>query len=199
MNFSKKEGFTLIELIIVLALFMIIVGTTVSIFISMVQHQKIILEEQEIINQTSYALEYIGKALRTAVKEVRGPSQSPCLEDTQIVYQVSQRENSSDPYEKIQFIRYDGACYEFFLDHSDNDGKGVLKEIKDGGEAQNILAGKFTIEDVGFIINGDKNRAGISTPGTPQPRVTVVIRTKTLTEQKEKTFQTTISLINFDE
>ena len=60
----NKRGFTLIELVVVLGLFMLIMSVTVNLFISIVRQQKMILSQQEMINQVSYVQDYFTRSLR---------------------------------------------------------------------------------------------------------------------------------------
>ena len=52
------------EVVVSLAVFFIIIGIAVDIFISVVQGQRRVLEEQELLNQTSYAIEYMSTAIK---------------------------------------------------------------------------------------------------------------------------------------
>ena len=61
---NNNKGFTLIELIVVMTVFLLVIGAAMGIFISIVQNQKKILSEQELLNQISYVEEYMSKALR---------------------------------------------------------------------------------------------------------------------------------------
>jgi prepilin-type N-terminal cleavage/methylation domain-containing protein len=76
MNSHKKNknkflaGFTMVEMIVVMALFLLVIGAAISVFISMVSDQKRALSEQQFLNQISYVQEYISKALRMAEPEL---------------------------------------------------------------------------------------------------------------------------------
>ena len=67
---KKSAGFTIIELIVVMAVFLFVIGAAISVFISIIQHQKRVLAEQQILNQISYVEEYMSKSLRTANTEI---------------------------------------------------------------------------------------------------------------------------------
>ncbi len=53
----------MIELIVVMAVFLLIIGGAVGIFISIIGSQRRLLYEQELLNQTSYIEEHISKVL----------------------------------------------------------------------------------------------------------------------------------------
>src|SRR3989344_2850901 len=187
-NASKDKGFTLVEVVVVLAIFIIVIDVAVTIFISMISHQKRILEEQEFINQASYAMEYMSKSLRVAAKDNDGI----CLQGYPgyIYLLPAARYNAQDGfYEGVKFLTEDGACKEFFLDSS-----GLLKEARNQDTPQNILSGKFTVKEARFIANGDKTLNGASGIGSIQPRLTILLKIETNIGQtlQEKIIQTTI-------
>lgn len=68
----KKNGFTLVEILVSLLIFAIISTAILSIFISSLKSQRRILAEQQLLDQTSYFLEYFSRAARTAQKDVSG-------------------------------------------------------------------------------------------------------------------------------
>lgn len=191
---NLSRGFTLVELLVAITLFMIIMDITISVFISMVQHQKRILAEQEFLSQTSYVMESMSKSLRQAMPDSSGN----CLFDGQneypgYVYLLTRYNVGTNENEGIKFITKDNVCQEFFLDKD-----GILKELKDGQSPQAILSSTFTIEDIAFIINGDKNVLGVLSGNSIQPRVTIMLRAKAQTgsNQQVRTIQTTISQLD---
>ena len=189
---KNGAGFTLIEMVFVLAIFLIIIGVMVDIFISMVKHQKRILLEQELLNQSSYALEYMSKALRTAAIDSGGD----CLEVPGYMYLLTHCSGSSGPCQGIKFINHsdNDACQEFFVDTNESSGF-ALKEMKNDQPAQNLLSEKFTLNNGMFLINGDKTLRFATSSDLVQPRVTLLLNANTngpLSQQK--VVQTTVSL-----
>ena len=65
-RWQNNYGFTLVELVVVISVFLLVISTATSIFISVVQNQKILLAQQEALSQISYTLEYMTKGLRMA-------------------------------------------------------------------------------------------------------------------------------------
>jgi len=193
----KQKGFSLIELVVVLSIFLIIISVTVDIFISMVQQQKRILEEQELLNQTSYVEEYMSKALRTAVKDINGS----CLGTIGYVYLLTHCNNGTlQACNGVKFINQsdNNACQEFFLDDITNPANPSLKQIKNGSLAQNILSDKFKIKYARFIVDGDKTLHFTFGSDLVQPRITILLDVQTQTGGilQEKIIQTTISQRN---
>src|SRR5437867_1517488 len=68
----KHRGFSLIELTVALAIFLIVISITVSLLLSTLHQQKRMLAEQELVNQSTYVLEYMSTALKTAIKDKNG-------------------------------------------------------------------------------------------------------------------------------
>ena len=66
---NASKGFTLIELLIAMAIFSIGIGAAVSILSVTIKSQRIALATQEILDQTSYALEYFSRAMRMTQPE----------------------------------------------------------------------------------------------------------------------------------
>ena len=187
-KYKNGPGVTLIELVFVLAIFSIIIAITVSIFISIIQQQKKILVEQELLNQINYVVEYIGRQSRMAILDTTGS----CLGNSFMTYNylLTHYDASTSFYQGIKFISDDNNCYEFFIDTD-----GILKEIKNASTSQNILSDKFKIKYARFIINGDKTLQGAPQNNSVQPRITFLlnIQIQTSAGLKEEIFQTTIS------
>ena len=187
----KKNGFTLIELVVVLALFMLIISVTVGIFISVIQHQKRVLSQQDLLGQLSYAQEYMSRTLRSAVKDTSGN----CLVNGEnahsgYTYLLTHYNIELDAYEGIRFITKDNTCQEFFRDSGD----GLLKEIKDGALPQNLVSDTFIMSSVKFIINGNSTLQGAGEDNGIQPRVTMALNVDgKAMNGKNQIFQTTIS------
>lgn len=182
----------MIEVVVALAVFFLIIDVAISMFISVVSHQKRILQEQELLNQTSYAAEYITRALRSAIKDVAGS----CLQgNAGSMYRLTHFNASSGFYEGVKFIRSDGVCQEFFVDTD-----RIFKETKDGASAQNIISDKFFLQYARFVINGDKEIQGASQSDTVQPRLTFLINIKNQQSayQQEHVIQTTVSQRNLN-
>lgn len=200
---SMKKGFTLIELIVVIAVFLFIVGTAIGIFISIVRHQRIILAEQELLNQASYALEHMSKALRMAGKDVTGLT---CFGSTDYAgynYLLTNPDSSTGFYKGIKFVNQsdDDVCHEFYLDNDDPENP-ILKEKKNGEPSNGIAltSDKFMINSIKFGVNGGNGCYGVDCADGSheldgiQPRITIYLEIQTKgDDQLPKKIQTTIS------
>lgn len=197
-NFSRNNGFTLIELIVVMAVFLLIIGTALSIFISIVFNQKRILAKQELLNQTSYVIEYMTKGLRMAGKDLAGD----CIIDDQggigYVYRLTHFNNDLGIWQGIKFQNQsdNSLCHEFFLDGT------VLKEIsKNGADPVQVTGANLKINSLSFSINGHApgdqscEFAPSESCGTGQPRVTISLDIKVQGDENQPStkVQTTVS------
>lgn len=214
---TEQKGFTLVELIVVIAVFLLVTGTAIGIFISIVQHQKRILSEQELLNQTSYVMEYMSKALRMAKKDETGD----CLIENGTSYPGSVyllTRPGSGFYTSIKFINQSDidilgnpACQEFYLDVS-----GSLKEKKTyfpydpigDDKAVALTSEKFDIKSIRFGINGHNGCYGdpVECPQTApesaddnaQSRVTILLNIQEDASQPIRKIQTTVSQRNLN-
>ncbi len=196
MFFKKNKtnlGFTLIEVIVVMGVFLFIIGVAISIFISVVQNQKKVLSEQQLISQISYVEEYMSKALRMAA--VDNTANGSCVPKGYI-YLLTDHDNDNQTFEGIRFFNQSsGDCQEFYIDNTADSLHPVLKELKGsepGYRASNndgaiaITSAGLKINYVKFSINGkdgtvagqgcadNPTSCGASNADTVQPRVTML-------------------------
>lgn len=159
----EQKGFTLIELVVVMAVFLIIAGTALGIFISIVQHQKKVLAQQELLNQASYAVEHISKGLRMA----RTADNSDCIESG-LAYEIS------GDFSSIKFINQSESdlCQQFFITPIDQNNLNlgyVLEEIRGSENPVKITSASLKINSLKFILNGGQGLVA------GQPRVTMLL------------------------
>ena len=214
-NNKNSIGFTLIEVIIVMAVFFFVIGAAISIFISIVQHQKKVLAEQQMLNQISYVEEYMSKALRMA--KVATASDNPCLPDGYI-YQLTLPDDSpARAYNGIRFLNQSDVdqngkpiCQEFFLSPENpmvsfnaTSNPYVLKELKNNGnyaiDSVDLTPTSMQINFIKFAINGlDGTVVGMGCGADPvgcgatnldqnqvQPKVTVLLNVKIPNDDQE--------------
>jgi len=177
-NFLKKNlgGFTLVELLVTVAIFSLIVSAASGVFVSALKAQRRSLATQELLDQTSFLMEYMSRAIRMAKKDdLAGVN---CLSGNKINYELTRSGLG------IKFRNYKDECQEFYLDGNQ------LKEAKAGSlyalTSNHLRVSKFNI-----------NLSGQTQTDDLQPRVTLFLEI----EGKEKSkirLQTTISQRNLD-
>lgn len=179
---KKDRGFTLVEMLVAIFIFTLVIGAMVGLFISGIRGQKNALTTQRLLDQTSYNLEYMSRALRMALKE--GQQDGPdCLSQDGLNYEVV---NS-----RLRFINHleNDDCQEFFLDGT------RLKQTKEGEEL-------FLTSDNLEVASLNFNLIGESQTDTNQSRVTLSLKIQgkgpTIEVMPEIRIQTTISQRNLD-
>jgi prepilin-type N-terminal cleavage/methylation domain-containing protein len=175
---SKILGYTLIEVLVAITIFVVIIAGPTGFFISSLKSQRKALSTMEIVDNSSYILEYISRALRMAKKDdLDGIS---CLSGDKVNYEITYSGQG------IKFKNYNGQCQEFYLEG------GQLKENK-AGNILPITPPDLEVSNLKFQISGEGQADNL------QPRVTIFfeIRKKSQPETKIQ-FQTTISQRNLD-
>lgn len=182
----KQNGYTLIEVLVSIAMFFIFVAGPTGFFIMSLKGQIKTLASRELVDSTSYALEYVSRALRMARKDLSGR----CLEIT------TNYEDPSHPQkgETIQFLNYQDFCQEF------TKGGVELKTQKSTddsdanfGPSLSLTSGNLKINKAKFKMSGETQNDDL------QPRVTVILEILTKTQPETRIrVQTTISQRNLD-
>lgn len=179
---SSKKGYTLVEVLVSAAIFSLIVGSLTGFFLSTTVIQKKSLSSQQILDNVSYALEYVSRAIRMAQKDDLGSVN--CLTGDKVNFELT-REGQG-----IKFRNYLDQCQEFFVED------GILKELKAG--VTNSLT-SANIEIVSFKIgpstSWDQN-------DYEQAKVTLFLDVRGMNPRPELEpeiqIQTTISQRNLD-
>jgi prepilin-type N-terminal cleavage/methylation domain-containing protein len=180
----KKAGFTFIEILVSLAIFSIIMSVALGVLVSAIKSQERILAEQQLLNQTSYIMEYVSRSLRMAKKDLGGTC----------ITQGYNYQTSTSPF-TVQFLDYENKCTRFFLDTD--------KIIKIQKSANNSSAGFgsaviYPLISDNFTVNLFKvTGSGWQQGDLIQPSVTFFIDISGKNSIKTQT-QTTISQRNMD-
>ena len=210
-NYKENKGFTIVELIVVMTVFSFVIGAAIGIFISIIQHQKKVLAEQQLLNQISYVEEYMSKALRAA----KTAEDDTCI-PSGYIYLLTRHNGTI--YNGIKFINQSNSnvCQEIFLDADDN----ILKERKEDDSLVNLISTDLQINFVRFSVNGlDGSVIGQHCPGTAdqcggacpnlcgtsnmddvQPRATILLNVKIAGDCPtcNRIIQTTVSQRNLN-
>jgi len=169
---NKNKGFTLIEMLIATLIFSIVIGAAIGVFVSAIRFQKYNLTHQQILSQSSYAMEYMDRAIRMAKKDEIG-----CIDGS----------NYLEATNSIKFVTYHNQCWRFFVQN------GQLKIDKDG-VVYDLTSDDFRVIDFNVNVTGD------SLGDNLQPKVTILIEIEGdgLAPQPKIKIQTTISQRNLD-
>lgn len=176
---NANKGMTLTELLTAMAMFSIIIGAISGVFISAIRSQIRVFAVQEIVDQTSYALEYISRQLRMAGKELNcidreDISSCDCLNTEGY---GANYENPNDDTSAIRFLDYDGRCRQFLLE--DNQ---IKEQISDDHKAVSfqdpvpLSSTSISIKNLEFKISGEHQpQIPIGLEDYFQPRVTIAL------------------------
>jgi prepilin-type N-terminal cleavage/methylation domain-containing protein len=173
MSKQNKQGFTIIEILIAIVVFVIIGGAAFNLAVSGIGVQRATLAKQEVVDETSFVIEYIGRALRQARKAV----DSSCIPDNLNYELVSASE--------LKFIDRDGVCRTISLN-------GVTSTIEEkigaAGTSEALTSNNIQVQQLEFIVDGNLET------DSKQPRATIVLRAEGLSWP----IQTTISKREYD-
>lgn len=149
-----KKGLSLIELMVSITILSITMGAATSLSVSLLHQERRALATQNVMDNSSYFLEYSGRFLRMAQAD-----------DGDCITSGSNYQNIGGS-STIQFLDYEDHCHEFLLD-----GGQIKEKISSDDTAANlgaavaITTSKISVTSLSFVIDGD-------TSGH-QPRVTI--------------------------
>jgi len=180
----KKGGFTLIEMLVAMAIFSTVMGIITGIFITGIRQQKMALDSQVVLDQTSYALEYMGRALRFAKKQLAGDP--VCLSQPGLNVETT---HGGSGLKFINHLQGDD-CQEFFLEN---------KQIKywrqsDLNSPLPLTSVKLEVISLKFDLAGEWETDNL------QPRITIFseIKSAASSQSQKIKIQTSISQRNLD-
>lgn len=167
MHHNKKaaEGFTLVEVLVALAIFGILLGVIFGLISSSLTKGQQETARDELIGELTYAGEYMVRHLRTAQRE--GGDATDCM--SMSVGETYHRD-AVDPGH-LYFKDIEGVCREFFLEFDATAGVTRLKERIDMNESF-LTSAEIDIESLEFeVINASSIDEG-------QPLVTMYINAR---------------------
>lgn len=177
---NRKTGFTLIELLVSIGVFSIIIGAVVGLFISGAREQRFALTTQSLLDQTSFALDFMSRALRAAQKD----SQGTCLSQVNSNYELTRAGSG------VKFVNSaeNNDCQELFLEASQ------LKLFKQSsGLTLPLTSGNLEITWLKFNLIGGTQEDDL------QPRLTLSFEIKGKKEATQGVrLQTTVSQRQLD-
>ena len=207
----NSKGVTLIELVVVLAIFILIFGAATAILLSIIQHERAILVQNQALNELSYMEEYVTKALRMA-KFAVSPEDLECMSSNAgYAYLLTRYDNTSQKFSGIKFINSseNDTCTEFFLDTNESP-RPILKVLKSNAplsQAVSLSSDNLDIQSISFALNGkdgeffllencanDITACGVGSGNNVQPMVTMLLHYTFEADLQESRFlQTTVS------
>jgi prepilin-type N-terminal cleavage/methylation domain-containing protein len=171
MSINKNKGFTIIELAIVIAIFLFIISAAVGIFISVVKSQRVVLANEQIINQISYLEEYMSKALRMAQAD---SGAGTCTGENNI-YQLTRY--SAPYYYGIKFLNGNsGECQEFYWNSDDKILYDRRNNVSVALSSVNLKITSIKFYTIPLVNCGNSPSCVVSRNGdSAQPRISISI------------------------
>jgi prepilin-type N-terminal cleavage/methylation domain-containing protein len=190
LNKTKKisnKGYTLIEILVGISVFLILIAISVNFFVSSLEMQQKALLSQRMLDNISYTIEYMSRALRMAQKDKVGSC----------VGVNNNYATTTTGIGGIKFLNYRGECWEFYRSATSTANK-VRNLVFANGAATSTLTSEF-LDVVSFKIVP----SGWNSGDTLQPRVTLFLDVKMMKGNKPELqptikIQTTISQRNLD-
>ena len=181
-NINKNKAFTLVETLVSITLFGMVSLILINVFMTSIKTQSRILFSQELIEQSSYALEYMGTKIRMAIAD---DDTGACVGTQNVSYVVG--------VNSITFLAHDPVndeylCRKFFLENQS------IKEMVSTDNTATFVSSSV-ITSPSFVV--DKLNFVATQPAYTQPRVTIMIEASKIEQDgvatSKITVQTTIS------
>jgi prepilin-type N-terminal cleavage/methylation domain-containing protein len=185
-NKARKQGFTLIETMVALAVFTIIVGAALSLLVSAIITQRGSLGRQSLVDETSFVAEYMSRALRQAQKDISGT----CI--------PAGRNYLRGAEQHIRFLDRDNKCTKFFLNTLSEE---ITEQKSTDATSANLFAApiipltssRLELTYGRFELFGD-----IPTGNFEQPRVVFGMEVRSRDSGSSIRIQTTVSQRQYD-
>lgn len=186
---NNKSGFTLMEMLVSVALYSVAILAATSIFQAVANGQRDAIASQNIQESTRYALEMMSKEIRTAKVN---PNDSSCGTANNKIYNQTPGDLTS-----IYFVNQDNECVTYTFDFSN---KSIMVRRVVGGTNYGpvpLTPSGISINDLKFIIID--NSVGVN---NIQAKVIVSIEVEYKTNKPEQKqtmrIQTTISSRHYE-
>jgi len=179
---KNKKGFTIVELLVAITLFVLVVAAVGGLSFSGFQNQRRSLAAGSLFNETSFLMEYMSRYLRMAKRELDPPV---CLSEKDLNYEITRSGKG------IKFISSSDECLEFYWDTATN----RLKE-NSNGDIQFLTAADSKVVNFRVSVSGARKDDNL------QPQVTFFLNLEKTGTRPESIsslkLQTTVSQRNRD-
>jgi prepilin-type N-terminal cleavage/methylation domain-containing protein len=165
----KNKGFTLIELMVAMSVFVLIIASSSGLFVSGLKIQRGSIAYQQLLDQMSYFTEYMSRAVRMAKKDISGD----CTGAVKLNYSFADQ--------CLNFRNYKDQCQQFCLE----------------GERLKDENGNYLTSDDLRILSFSVVLLGQTQDDNQQPKAVIIIEARGK-EDSKITIQTTISQRNLD-
>lgn len=199
----SQSGFTLIEMIVSLALFSVVVTISVGALLVLIASNQRFQNEQSVMTNLSFALDSMTREIRTGTKyfcdsrnnAASGPLDRRIFEDGRSLDSnvigdcVTGRVPAVARYHGIAFVEggqsITGVADTKIVYYYDDTTQGLFRRVS-GEAAQSIVSSGIVITDAEFYVTSTQE---LDTGNDRQPVVTIYLEAKDSNDPTEKVYQ----------
>lgn len=160
---------------VAMIVFAIISIAFVGLFINAINQQRQILNLNNLLNNVSYSMEYMDRAIRMAQKDLTGD----CLGGALLKYNYA----TASPAESIRFLNYDGKCLEFYKSGEQLMMRRSTSNLSSQFQAPEALTPtELSVKGVQFNVIGDGQ--GLADQRQPKIVIGLIMETKEIKPQQ---------------
>lgn len=157
----ENKGLTLVELLISVSIFGILAVVLIGIFVAAINAQASVLQNQEIIGQAGYVLEYMDRSIRMSLRDTAGD----CVGTIDKNYSTT----SGITFLAFDTVAGDYRCKRFYLESNKiKEQKSTDETAANFGTGVELTSSKVKVNSLIFNVLGD-------VMDTAQPQVTILI------------------------
>lgn len=212
-SFRSQSGFTLVEMIVALAVFSVVVTISIGALLMLIVTNQQLQAEQSVMTNLSFALDSMTREIRTGTRYfcAEGPNRNAAIDGHQVFRDsedlVGMANDTRDCHDgntlaqDIQGIAFieggqsiTNAPNTRIVYFFDADEHKLYRRISDG-DAQSIVSSGIYIEDAEFFVSGSEPQ---SDGNDAQATVTIFIEARDASSTKPYQMQTTITQRTLD-
>jgi len=199
---SSQSGFTLIEMIVSLALFSVVVTIAVGALLVLIASNQRFQNEQTVMTNLSFALDSMTREIRTGTNyycvsrtNTAGPTDRRIFQDGAILDSgvtgncATGRTADTHRYQGIAFVEggqsVTGSANTKIAYFYDANEQRLFRRVS-GQAAQSIVSSGIVITDAEFYVTSSEL---LDSGNTRQPMVTIYLEAKDSNDPTEKTYQ----------
>jgi prepilin-type N-terminal cleavage/methylation domain-containing protein len=210
----KQSGFTLIEMIVSLALFSVVVTIAVGALLVLISSNQRLQNEQSVMTNLSFALDSMTREIRTGSNYYcvnrnsvnAGPTDTRIFRDGAVLDSsvvgacATGKTNAAHRYQGISFVEagesITGAANTKIVYFYDATEQSIFRRVS-GQDAQSIVSSGIVITDAEFFVTSPQV---LSDGDLRQPVVTIYLEAKDSNDPTEKVYkiQTTVTQRTLD-
>lgn len=217
---TRLSGFTLIEMIVSLALFSVVVTISVGALLVLIASNEKLQNEQSVMTNLSFALDSMTREMRTGTFYYCASRAQYTSGSGQAIFHISDSHEgignnvldcadgkvSGQNLQGVSFIEggdsisgSDSRILYFFDGTTGPDGGKLLRRVGDG-PAQSVTSSGIFITDAEFFVTGASPQSAGGAAANDQPTITIIISAKEANNPAAKIYQiqTTVTQRSLD-